>query len=36
MADREVWLRGPIDGIPALLQPVWWRGNSQVGRECDR
>jgi len=22
MADREVWLRGPIDGIPALLQPV--------------
>jgi len=22
MAEREVWLRGPIDGIPALLQPV--------------
>ena len=22
MADREVWLRGPIDGVPSLLQPV--------------
>jgi uncharacterized damage-inducible protein DinB len=22
MAEREVWLRGPIDGVPALLQPV--------------
>ena len=22
MADPEVWLRGPIDGVPALLQPV--------------
>lgn len=22
MAAPEVWLRGPIDGIPALLQPV--------------
>jgi len=20
--EREVWLRGPLDGIPALLQPV--------------
>lgn len=20
--DREVWLRGPVDGIPPLLQPV--------------
>ena len=22
MAEREVWLRGPIDGVPPLLQPV--------------
>src|SRR4051812_2812049 len=22
MAEPEVWLRGPIDGVPALLQPV--------------
>lgn len=22
MAEREVWLRGPIEGVPALLQPV--------------
>jgi len=22
MTDPEVWLRGPIDGVPALLQPV--------------
>lgn len=22
MSDPEVWLRGPIDGIPVLLQPV--------------
>src|SRR4051812_24090317 len=22
MANPEVWLRGPVDGVPALLQPV--------------
>jgi hypothetical protein len=22
MSKAEVWLRGPLDGIPALLQPV--------------
>lgn len=22
MTPPEVWLRGPIDGVPALLQPV--------------
>lgn len=22
MSEPEVWLRGPIDGVPALLQPV--------------
>src|SRR5690349_14206005 len=22
MAEPEVWLRGPVDGVPALLQPV--------------
>ena len=22
MAEREAWLRGPIEGVPALLQPV--------------
>jgi len=21
-SKREVWLRGPIEGVPALLQPV--------------
>ena len=22
MAEREAWLRGPVEGVPALLQPV--------------